>query len=408
VLVIGEQPPYGHTVPLEDRFRESIIHVDMDAFFVEVERRRRPELREAPVVVGGAGPRGVVASASYEARAFGVRSAMPVGRAIRTCPQIIIVPPDHVEYRRVSSLVFEILERFTPHVEGLSIDEAFLDVAGMRHHYEDAVAVAQAIRETILLELGLPSSAGIASNKFLAKLASQAAKPAGIRVVAADRVLEFLHPLPVRSLWGVGEATHAQLERLGVKTVGDLAEIPLTTLERRLGATLGRHLRQLAGGIDDRPVAEVGTTKSISVEVTYDVDIEGIERIESELLRHSERVSDRLRKAGLVGRTVTLKVRFDDFTTVSRSRTLDSPTSVARDIYRTARELLKRSEVGERPVRLLGIGLSMLEGRGAPHQLATDRPAAWDDVADAVSKARDRFGVEAVKPARLSRRDEDE
>ena len=399
---------YCRIVATEHRFPEPIIHLDMDAFFVEVERLRKPELRGRSVVVGGAGPRGVVASASYEARTFGVRSAMPVGRARRLCPQLVIVPPDQSEYRRKSSTVFEILRRFTPHVEGLSIDEAFLDVRGMRHHFENARSVAQGIRSTIRDEVGLPSSAGIASNKLLAKLASQEAKPDGVHLVPAGGIEEFLHPLPVRRLWGVGEATYAQLERLGVETIGDLAGIPRDTLERRIGATLGRHLHQLARGIDERPVVGGGgETKSISVEVTYDTDIEGTDRLSAELLGQSDQVADRLRAAGLAGRTVTLKVRFSDFNTITRSRTLESATNVGRDIYRTACHLLERSEVGERPVRLIGVGLSMLSTAGTPNQLATDRPAVWDDLADAVTEVRDRFGSGAVKPARLAHPDED-
>jgi DNA polymerase-4 len=399
---------YRHGVASDDRFPEPIIHLDMDAFFVEVERLRDPSLRSVPVVVGGIGPRGVVASASYEARTFSVRSAMPVARAKRICPGLIIVPPDHAEYRKQSELVFEIIRRFTPEVEGISIDEAFLDVSGLRRHFDDAASVAWTIRRAIRNELDLPSSAGIAVNKLLAKLASQDAKPNGMRLVPADAIDEFLHPLPVRRLWGVGEATYAQLERLGVKTIGDLAGIPVGTLERRIGATFGRHLHQLAHGIDDRPVALGGEAKSVSVEETYDTDIAGWELIGAELLRQAERVAERLRRAGLAGRTVTLKVRFSDFSTITRSRTLPWPTNVGRDIYRMAGYLLERSDIGERPIRLIGIGLSMLEEGGAPHQLATDRPGEWDDLAGAVSEVRDRFGAEALKPARLTRPDHDE
>jgi DNA polymerase-4 len=318
---------------------------------------------------------------------------MPIGRARRLCPKLIIVPPDHSEYRRSSTAVFEILRRFTPHVEALSIDEAFLEVGGMRHHFENVSSVAREIRSTIRSEVGLPSSAGIAANKLLAKLASQEAKPDGVYLVPADGIEEFLHPLPVRRLWGVGEATYAQLERLGVETIGDLAGIPPGTLERRIGATLGRHLHQLARGIDERPVV--------------DTDIEGMDRLLAELLGQSEQVADRLRAAGLAGRTVTLKARFPDFTTITRSRTLESATNVGRDIYRTACRLLERSEVGDRPVRLIGVGLSMLSAAGTPNQLATDRPAVWDDLADAVTEVRDRFGSGAVKPARLAHPDDD-
>ena len=390
----------GVTEP--QRFSEPIIHLDMDAFFVEVERLRRPNLIDCPVAVGGEGPRGVVASASYEARAFGVRSAMPMSRARRTCPRLIIVPPDHSEYRRLSLQVFEILRRFSPLLEGLSIDEAFLDVSGLRHHYPDPVRIAGDMRASIRSELGLPSSAGIAPNKFLAKLASAEAKPDGLLHVPETGIRDFLNPLPVRKLWGVGEATYAQLEKLGVVTIGDLAEIPLETLRRRVGSSLGHHLHRLSHGIDERPVEGGGEAKSISVEETYSVDIEDEDQIEAELLRHSERVADRLRRAGFSGRTVSLKVRFSDFTTISRSRTLESPTNVGRDIYKAALQLLTGAEVNGRPVRLLGVGLSSLDESDAPHQLATDRPATWDDLADAVSKVRGRFGVDAVGPARLS------
>ncbi|NIS31252.1 MAG: DNA polymerase IV, partial [Actinobacteria bacterium] len=369
--------------------------------FVEVERLRRPELRGRPVVVGGAGPRGVVASASYEARERGVRSAMPVARATRMAPGLTVVPPDHAEYRRVSALVFDILDGFTPSVERLSIDEAFLDVSGLRRHYDGAVEVAAAIRLAIRTELRLPASAGVAPNKLLAKLASEEAKPDGIRYVPAGGVQAFLHALPVGKLWGVGAATLAQLEKLGVATIGDLAAVPERTLERRLGATLGRHLHLLARGIDDRPVSSAGEAKSVSVEVTFDVDIVTTAGIEAELLRQSEQVAERLRRSGLSGRTITVKLRFSDFTTVTRSRSLESPTNVGRDVYRTARWLLQRSEVGERPVRLIGVGVSALESGTAPHQLATDRPPAWDDLADAVSSVRGRFGDGAVRPARL-------
>jgi DNA polymerase-4 len=316
-------------------------------------------------------------------------------------PGLSVVPPDHAEYRRMSGLVFDILDGFTPNVERLSIDEAFLDVSGLRRHYEGAVEVAEAIRRAIRSRLRLPASAGVAPNKLLAKLASEEAKPDGVRLVPAGGAQEFLHALPVGKLWGVGAATLAQLEKLGVATIGDLAAIPERTLERRLGVTLGRHLHLLARGVDDRPVSSVAEAKSVSVEVTFDVDIATTAAIEAELLRQSEQVAERLRRNGLCGRTITVKLRFSDFTTVTRSRSLESPTNVGRDVYRAARWLLQRSEVGERPVRLIGVGVSGLESGTAPHQLATDRPPAWDDLADAVSSVRGRFGDGAVRPARL-------
>ncbi len=326
---------------------------------------------------------------------------MPMARATRLAPGLTVVPPDHAEYRRLSALVFDILDGFTPIIERLSIDEAFLDISGLRRHYDGALEVAEAIRRTIRTELLLPASAGVASNKLLAKLASEEAKPDGVRYVPAGGVQEFLHALPVGRLWGVGAATLAQLEKLGVATIGDLAAVPGRTLERRLGATLGRHLHLLALGVDDRPVSSAGEAKSVSVEVTFDVDVDTTAGIEAELLRQSEQVAERLRRSGLSGRTITVKLRFSDFTTVTRSRSLESPTNVGRDVYRAARWLLERSEVGERPVRLIGVGVSALESGTAPHQLATDRPPAWDDIADAVSSVRGRFGDGAVRPARL-------
>lgn len=395
-------------VKTSGRFAEPIIHLDMDAFFVEVERLRNPELRGVPVAVGGAGARGVVASASYEARAFGVTSAMPMGRARRKCPTLVVVPPEHIEYRRLSGLVFELLRRFTPDVEAVSIDEAFLDIGGMRRHYLDPMEAAISIRETIRSELDLPSSAGVASNKLIAKLASQDAKPDGIRWVPAAAVADFLNPLPVRRLWGVGEATHVQLEQLGVKTIGDLAGIPVGTLERRVGATLGRHLHHLARGIDDRPVLTARDSKSISVENTFDQDLEDHAQIEREVLRQADVVSERIRGVGLKARTVTLKIRFGDFTTITRSQTSDWPISVGRDIYQVAARLLCRADIGDRKVRLIGLGLSLFEDEDAPRQLATDRPATWDDLADAVSEVRDRFGMDSVKPARLTRVESDD
>ena len=382
-------------------FTESILHVDMDAFFVEVERRDRPELRGRPVVVGGTGGRSVVAAASYEARTFGIGSAMPMVHARRLCPAAIVVPPDHGKYRTASEQVFAVFRSFAPLVEGLSLDEAFLDVSGLRRHYPDPVAIGKEIRERLRADLGLPASVGIASNKFLAKLASEAAKPDGIRHVPADRSLEFLHPLPVRSLWGVGEATHAALERLGVHTIGDLAEVPPAALEKHLGRAAGAHLHALAWGRDERPVVPGSAAKSVSVEQTYERDLRGHEAIEGELLRHADRLAGRLRSAGVAGRTVTLKIRFADFSTITRSVTLGSGTDVARDLYRAARDVLRKVDLGTKPVRLVGLGATALTPATAPRQLAVDRPAKWDDLAGAVDEVRQRYGTGSIRPARI-------
>ncbi|MDH3538782.1 MAG: DNA polymerase IV [Acidimicrobiia bacterium] len=383
-----------------DRFAEPILHVDMDAFFVEVERLDNPDLVGVPVVVGGLGNRGVVASASYEARASGVHSAMPVVQARRLCPQARFVPPNHTRYREVSESVFAVFRSFTPLVEGLSVDEAFLDVRGLRLHYPTATDVGEHIRDSLRTELALPASVGLATNKFLAKLASEQAKPDGLRCVPRGGELAFLHPLPVRRLWGVGEATFAALDGIGVATIGELAAVPPATLEGRLGVSLGRHLHALANGRDDRVVNPDGDVKSVSVEQTFERDLNSADVIEAELLRQCERVASRLRRAGLAGRTVTLKVRYPDFTTVSRSHSVDSAVDVAHDLFVVTRQLMARVD-RTRAVRLLGVGVSSLEPAGAPRQLGLDRPAAWDDVAAAVDEIRSRYGDGAVSKARL-------
>ncbi len=382
-----------------ESFEEPILHVDMDAFFVEVERLRRPELRGAPVLVGGAGPRGVVAAASYEARRFGAGSAMPASQARRLCPQAVWITPDHAEYGRVSRLVFDVLRSFTPLVEGLSIDEAFLDVSGLRRHYPAPADVAAAVRARLRGELGLPASVGAASTKFMAKLASEAAKPDGLLVIPSGTELEFLHPLPVGALWGVGEATQRAVAALGVATVGDLARLPVEVLERRLGGAAGRHLHDLAWNRDPRPVDTAGEPKSISVEETYATDLTTAEEVDAEVFAHCERLARRLRAAGVGARTVQLKVRFTDFTTVTRSLTVDAPVDLTADLAVAARALLARVPAG-RPVRLLGVGGAQLVPARDPRQLALDGEERHA-LAAAADQVRERFGTRAVGPARL-------
>lgn len=384
----------------EASFREPILHVDMDAFFVEVERLTRPELKGIPVVVGGLGNRGVVAAASYEARVYGVRSAMPMVHARRMCPRAKFIAPDHGRYRQASVEVFRILRSFTPLVEGLSVDEAFLNVSGLRLHYQDVAEIGESIRKAMLGELGLPASVGAASNKFLAKLASQAAKPNGLLVIRAGSELAFLHPLEVRRMWGVGEATYATLEGLGVKSIGDLADTPIDVLERRLGRSLSHHLHRLARGEDARSVEPDSKAKSISIEQTFNRDLAGVDGVDAELVRQCDRLAARLRRAGLAAGTVTLKVRYGDFTTLTRSQASETPIDVPHDLLAAVRQLTKRVDL-DRPIRLLGVGATGLEPAGLPRQLAFERPAAWDDVAKAVDEVRSRFGESAVTPARL-------
>jgi DNA polymerase-4 len=379
---------------------EPILHVDLDAFFVEAERLRDSRLIGRPVAVGGTGGRGVIASASYEARAYGVRSAQPTATAQRLCKELIVIPPAHGRYGELSAQVFEIFRQFTPLVEGLSVDEAFLDVSGLRRHYDAPVEVATSLRAAIRSRVGLPASVGVAASKFMAKLASEAAKPDGQLLVPKETELVFLHALPVEALWGVGPATLAGLQRLGVVTIGDLAELPEATVVKSLGPAQGAHLIDLANGIDPRPVTPDSAAKSISVEETYDRDLEGAEVMTTALLAHAQRLSDRLHRSGLAARTVTLKLRFADFTTITRSETSDSPIDSPRDLYAKATELLGQVEL-DRPVRLLGLGGSTLEPAGEPRQLPLDSSDEWARIAEAVAGVRERFGEHSVEPARL-------
>lgn len=380
---------------------EPILHVDMDSFFVEVERLDDPTLTGKTVAVGGPGPRGVIASASYEARRFGVRSAQATSTARRMCPELVVIPPRHERYSEISARVFSVFRSFTPLVEGLSLDEAFLDVSGLRKHYESPVEVGEAVRTRLRTDLGLPASVGVASVKFLAKLASEAAKPDGLHHVRKEDQLAFLHALPASSLWGVGPATLAALSRLGVERVGDVASMPETTLVAAVGPTVGRHLHDLARGHDPRVVVPDIDVKSVSVEETYDQDLLGREVVETALLAHAQRLSGRLRRAGLRARTVTLKVKYPDFTLATRSHTLAAAVDGSRQLYQAALELARGLDVGAQPVRLLGLGGGSLEPADTPTQLEIGHEVEWDKVEDAVAEVRQKFGDRAVGPARL-------
>lgn len=382
------------------RFAEPFVHVDMDAFYTEVERLRHPELVGRPVIVGGLGRRGVVASASYEAREQGVSSAMPMGRARRLSPGGHFLPSDHNRYRAVSSEVLAVLRRFTPTIEVLSIDEAFLDVSGLRLHYTDPAAVGRAIRATVRSEVGIPSSVGAAATKFIAKMASAAAKPDGLLVVPAGSEREFLEPMAIESLWGVGPATRAGLRDLGVRTIGDLARTPASVLTARLGGAHGEQLAALARGEDARSVATGTVAKSISVEETYPEDLTSGEAVERELLRLCDRLSDRIRRSESAGRTVTLKLRYDDFETLTRSVTTNEPIATTTELWEAAASLLVRSRSKGRPVRLLGVGLSSLVGVSEPLQMSMTSPRPRE-ASRAVEDVRRRFGDEAIVRARL-------
>ncbi|MEV4114074.1 DNA polymerase IV [Nonomuraea sp. NPDC049695] len=382
-----------------------ILHVDMDAFFASVELLDRPELRGRPVIVGSPAGRGVVLSATYEARAQGVHSAMPMSRARRLCPQATVIPPSHGKYSEVSKGVMEIFHAITPLVEPIASDEAFLDVGGARRRLGPPAAIAAMIREQVLERYGITCSVGVASSKFVAKLASKQCKPDGLLVVPADQVVDFLHPLPVSALWGVGERTEQSLVRLGIRTVGDLARVPPATLQRELGQAVGGHLAALAWGRDERPVSSHVPDKSIGNEETFAVDVDDPEVIKRELLRLSERVAARMRKGGHVGRTVSVKLRRADFTTINRSRTLREPTDVAQVIYATACELFEAAGLQRVRLRLVGVRMENLRpAEEATRQLSLgERETGWREAEQAMDKAIRRFGPDAVVPASLVR-----
>ncbi|MGH8867359.1 MAG: DNA polymerase IV [Actinomycetes bacterium] len=380
-----------------------MLHVDMDAFYVSVSLIDRPELRGLPVVVGG-GERGVVLSASYEARAYGVSSAMPMSRARRLCPQATIVPPDFTAYSEASAGVMEIFRSVTPLVEPLSLDEAFLDVSGAVRRLGPADHIAELIRARVTDEQGITCSVGVAGTKFVAKLASTSCKPDGLLVVRDSDVVTFLHPLPVRALWGVGEKTGEILDRLGLRTVGDLAHTPAGTLRRALGHATGSHLAALSWGRDERVVVPYEPDRSTGAEETFARDVDDPAVVHRELLRLSERTAARMRAAGHVGRTVTVKVRFADFTTITRSRTLPEHTDTGREIYTTARELFDGLGLQRARLRLVGVRVEALGPSGRPRQmLLGERPAGWREADRAVDRAASRFGDGTVRPGTLLR-----
>ena len=380
-----------------------ILHVDMDAFYASVELLSRPQLQGQPVIVGGSGNRGVVLSATYEARALGVHSAMPMSRARRLAPQAIVITPDHRRYARASEGIMEVFRSITELVEPLSLDEAFLDVGGAVRRLGSPRAIAEMIRARIHDEQGLVASVGVASTKFVAKLASTQAKPDGLLVVPPDQVVAFLHPLPVGALWGVGEKTEEQLHRLGLRTVADIAATPPATLQRALGPTAGAHVHALAWGRDERRVQRDVPERSIGAEETFPVDVDDPHLVAAEVLRLSERVGARMRAAGFVGRTVVLKVRFADFTTITRSRTFDEPTDVGQQIYRQAKQVLDGLGLQRARLRLVGVRMEKLtDADDAPQQLELGaRPQGWREAEQVVDQAAGRYGRDSIRPARL-------
>jgi len=382
------------------RTSEPILHVDLDAFYASVEVLKDPSLAGKPVVVGGAGTRGVVMSASYEARAFGIRNAMPAVRARRLCPDAVFVPPDFESYRAHSNRFRELLLGVTPLVEPIALDEAFLDVSGATVLFGPPPGIAEKIRREVREGIGVSCSVGVAPTKLVAKLGSRAAKPDGMVVVAAGEVEAFLDPLPARALWGVGEKTVEVLSRLGIRTVGDLGRTPETVLGRVLGDQHARDLLDRARGVDERGVVPYEAPKSVSHEETFDRDLDDERELLREALALSQKVASRLRRDGYRARTITLKIRLANFTTLTRSQTLHVPTDLGADVYRVVSELFAALPGARRRVRLLGVATSGLVEAGA-EQLALLRGERWSDLERAVDRIERRFGSGSTTPAAL-------
>jgi len=374
-----------------------ILHVDMDAFYASVEERDQPQLVGKPVIVGGTPEgRGVVAAANYVVREFGVHSALPTATALKRCPHAVVLRPRMEHYAAISAEIHKVFQRYTPLVEPLSLDEAFLDVTGSERLFGSAVEIARTIKTEIQQAVDLVASVGVAPNKFLAKIASDLDKPDGFVIVDSDRVEEFLDPLPVGRLWGVGRVTGQVFEQLHIRTIGDLRRMPLDSLRQRFG-NAGEHLYQLARGIDDRLVVPDREAKSISHETTFPTDIADFEVLRAWLLELTEQVGRRLRRHGFRGRTVSIKVRAADFCTITRSQSLTEPTDSTQTIWETAADLLdKRVPKNHFPLRLLGVGLSGFDhSEHSQKTLFADGPdldATADDI-------RDRFGSSSLRRA---------
>lgn len=370
---------------------EPILHVDMDCFFVSVERVLHPELHGVPVAVGGAGGRSVISSASYEARAYGVRSAMPVHTAKRLCPNLVVIHTPGDYYQRASRRVMAILETFTPTLEVVSIDEAYLDVRGAIGLFGPPVSIAQQIRQRIHDELTLPASVGIAPTKQLAKLASNMAKPNGVHHIKAGEIADVLNPLPIGQLHGIGAKTVEKLEHYAIRTCADVLAIPPDLLTRLIGQHGATHLIQSAKGIDERPVQPSQERKSVGAECTFTNDLTDIDQMQVELLRLADKVATRLRKAKSCAQVVTLKVRTSSFSTTTRNLTLATPVDDATAIYTAANTLLEHLHIQRVAIRLLGISVSQLHPAEVARQLSLDGNDKWQDIDRVVDGVREKF-----------------
>ena len=390
-----------HTSSTGDR-DVTVLHVDMDAFYASVSLLDHPELVGMPVVVGG-GWRSVVLSATYEARAYGVRSGMPMATARRLCPPVVVVRPDHDRYARVSEAVLAVFAEVTPRMEPVSMEEAFLDVSAAGRQWGGPAEIGQWIRDTVADEQQITCSVGGAPTKAVAKMASRAAKPDGMLLVGRSEVVPFLHPMPVGALWGVGEATETELHRLGLRTVGQLAHVPEATLRRALGEHGAARLHALAWGHDADPVTPRRVERSVGSSETFAHDVDDPDVVRRQLLHLAERTASRMRHAGLLGRTVVLTVRFSDFTTITRSRTVPVPTDVTRDVHATAWGLYQALGLQRARVRLLGVRVEGLTGADETLvQGRLDEPErGWREAERAVDRAAARFGHDAVRPASL-------
>lgn len=379
-----------------------VLHVDMDAFYAAVSLLDQPDLLGQPVVVGG-GWRSVVLSATYEARAYGVRSGMPMATARRLCPPVVVVRPDYDRYTRVSEAVMAVFAEVTPQVEPVSMEEAFLDVATAGRQWGSPERIGRWIRDTVADEQGITCSVGGAPSKAVAKMASRAAKPDGMRLVTRDEVVPFLHPLPVGALWGVGESTETELHRLGLHTVAQLAHVPLVTLRRAFGEQSAARLHSLAWGIDEDPVVPARRERSVGSSETFSHDVDDPDLIRRQLLHLAERTASRMRHGGVLGRTVVLTVRFSDFTTITRSRTVAVPTDVTRDVHTTACALYAALGLQRARIRMLGVRVEgITEADQTLVQGRLDEPEhGWREAERAADRAAARFGQHAVRPASL-------